>query len=127
MHQHDGTNVTSGKPLLGQITLQNNELQFINHGVTILLGTNVTKHGTFSCDSTNHTTRTIGARPSGVGNGPSISYLVPKRVSCDAVISFAIAWASTASRNARQSWVRNPKLSRKRAFARPLEWRALSR
>ena len=32
MHQHDGANVTSGKPLLGQITLQNDEGQFIDQG-----------------------------------------------------------------------------------------------
>src|SRR5271165_2629704 len=113
MHQNDGADVTSGKPLLGQITLQNDEVQFIDHGVTILRGTNVTKRGRFSCDSTNHTTRTLGARPSGVGNGPSISYLIPKRVWCDAVTSFAIAWAIMASRNTCQSWTRNPKLSRK--------------
>src|SRR5438067_488884 len=96
MHQHDGANVTGGKPLLGQIMLQNDEVQFVDHGVAILLGTNVTKRGRFSCDSTNHTTRTTGARPSGVGNGPSISYLVPKRVWSDAATSFAFACAFPA-------------------------------
>jgi hypothetical protein len=32
MHQHDRANVTGGKPLLGQITLQNDEGQFIDQG-----------------------------------------------------------------------------------------------
>jgi hypothetical protein len=31
MHQHDSANVTTGKPHLGQITLQNDEVQFIDH------------------------------------------------------------------------------------------------
>jgi hypothetical protein len=44
---------TSGKPLLEQIPRQNNEVQFIDHAVTILLGTNVTKRSAFSCRSTN--------------------------------------------------------------------------
>jgi hypothetical protein len=35
MDQHDGANVTRGKPLLGQITLQNDEVQFVDHAVTI--------------------------------------------------------------------------------------------
>src|ERR1700685_680783 len=80
VHQPDGANVAGGKPLRGQITFQHDEVQLIDHRVTILLGTNVTKRGPASCNSTNHTTRTIGARPSGADNGPSISYLVPKRV-----------------------------------------------
>ena len=41
-------------------------------GNVIFLGTSVTNRGEI-CNPTNHTTRTMGARPSGVGNGPSIS------------------------------------------------------
>src|SRR5205085_12584546 len=127
MHQHDSPNITSGKSLGGQITLQYDKVQFVDHRVTILLGTNVTKRGTPSCNSTNHTTRTIGARTSGMAKGPSISDRVPKRVWYEAAISFSVAWAITASRNTRQSWALNPKSSRKRAFARPPEWRTLNR
>src|ERR1051326_6815926 len=121
MHQHDGANITSSKPPLGQITLKDDQVQLIDHGATILLGTNVTKRGTVSCDSTNHTTRTTGARSSGVGSGPSISYLVPKRVRCDAVISFAFACAIRASRNTRQSPALYPYTSGRGAFARAVE------
>jgi hypothetical protein len=62
VHQHDGANVAGSKPLRGQITFQHDEVQLIDHRVTILLGTNVTKRGPASCNSTNHTTRTVGAR-----------------------------------------------------------------
>src|SRR5580700_10322985 len=79
VHQHDGADVAGGKSLRGQIAFQYDEVQLIDHRVTILLGINVTKRGAASCNSTNHTTRTIGARPSGAGNEPSISYLVPNR------------------------------------------------
>src|ERR1700730_1275653 len=50
MHQHDGSNVASSKPRVGQITLQHDEVQFIDHGATILLGTKVTKRGTSARD-----------------------------------------------------------------------------
>lgn len=45
MHQYNGANITSGQPLFGQIALQDDEIQFIDHGVAILLGTNVTRRG----------------------------------------------------------------------------------
>src|SRR5262245_22888842 len=32
MHQHDGTNITGGKSLRWQITLQYDEIHFIDHG-----------------------------------------------------------------------------------------------
>jgi hypothetical protein len=45
VHQHDGANVAARKPLRGQITFQHDEVQLIDHRVTIVLGTNVTKRG----------------------------------------------------------------------------------
>ncbi len=63
MHQHDGANVTDGKPRAGQIALQHHEIQFIDHGVTTLFGTNVTSRGMLSRNSTNQgATREVAAR-----------------------------------------------------------------